>query len=266
MHKRFFLTVCLTVALILPFASLGAEAGIKEKLAELIRAEIERIPLDAADLVAASNLRCNLVGGLAKLDLKLTPISLKKRASKVDILDLKTIRAFAAFDFAGHYELYANGRRIKANDFRMLGEGEIKVGVQGLKVRIVDIPSLVLKLADRVNACPDISPIRRSAAEVRPGGSYTVAAEIKGKSPGHLAYFVFANNKAAQSADPTLKISMGGRDLRYESPIVTRADAPPGNHFGNVMAAEIANPSGNALNFKGYEVLFTTGLTMITVK
>lgn len=266
MSKRFVPLVLLAAALFLPLASMGVEAGIKEKFAELIRAEIEHIPLEASDLVAATDLRCSPLNGLVKLDLKLKPLSLKKRASKVEILDLRTIRAFASFDFAGHYELFANGRRIKASDFRMLGEGEVKVGVQGLRVRLADIPFLVLKLADRADACPDISPIRRSPAEVRPGGSYRVAAEIKGRSPGHLAYFVFANNKAAVSADPTLRVAMGARDLRYETPIVTRTDAPPGNHLGNVMAAEIANTTGNALNFKGYEVLFTTGLTMITVK
>lgn len=53
--------------------------------------------------------------------------------------------------------------------------------------------------------------------------------------------------------------------MDYTAPLAVRADAASNNYFGNVMAVEIIS-NKNPLDFKSYDVLFTTGITMINVK
>lgn len=265
MGKRLVVAVILITSIFLPLAAMPAEAGFKEELEKLVRTAIEGIPLEAGDLVAALGLKYSQLNGLINVDLNLKPISLKKRAAKVELVDLTTVRASAAFEFLGHYDLLINQRSVKANDIKMVGEGAVNVSIKGFKVRIEDIPSLVLKLADRTAECPDVGQIKRDPKEVKPGGTYRVSTQISTNSRGHIAYFAFANNKAAQSADPTLRVVLGSRELAYETPIVVRGDTAPDNYFGNVMAVEIVN-NGNPLDFKAYDALFSMGITMITVR
>lgn len=266
MGKRLVLAVILIASVMLPLAGMTAEAGLKEELEKLIRAAIEEIPLEAGDLVAALGLRYSQLNGLVNVELRMKPLSLKKRAAKAEFVNWNTIHATAAFEFLGHYDLLVNQRLVHASDIKLIGEGAVNVSIKGFKVRIDDIPSLVLKLADRAAECPDIAQINRDPKEVKPGQSYRVSTRIKSNSRGHIAYFAFANNKAAQSADPTLRVVLGTRELDYAAPIVVRGDTAPDNYFGNVMAVEIVNSSGNPLDLKAYDALFSTGITMITVR
>ena len=266
MRRRVVLTVFLLLAVVIPMTTASVEAGVREKLSKLASDAIKNLPLDASDLVAALGLRCSPVKGLVNLDLNLTPISLQKLPGKIEFVDWSTIRAMAAFEFLGHYDLLLNERSVRANDIKLIGEGAINISFKGLKIRIEDIPSLVLKLADRQGECPDIGQIKRNPKSLAAGGTYEVATTVESNSPGHIAYFLFANNKAVQSADPTLRTILGTKQVNYTTPLVVRGDAAPDNYFGNVMAVEIVSKTRNPLDFKSYDVLFTTGITMITVK
>lgn len=265
MRQRILLPVLLAMALILPMAAAEAEAGIKDQLQELVKKAIENISLNAEDIVAAAGLKYSPIKGLVDLDLKITPIDLKKRPGKIEFVDLTTIRAIAAFEFLGHYNLLLNEKSIRENDIKMVGEGAINIKFKGLKIKIDDIPSLVLKLADRENECPNIGQIKRSAKVVPPGGKYTVDTQIQSNSPGHLAYFLFANNKAAVSPQPTLRTVLA-RDPAYSGTLTIRNDVPPDRYFGNVMAVELICKDKKFFDPKAYDVLFSTGITVIGVE
>lgn len=265
MGRRLVLPVTLTIALLLPLTAAVVGAKLDARLNDLVRSAIENINLEAGDLVAATGLRYSPVKNLVRIDLDLTPISLQKRPGRIELVDWTTIRAMAAFEFIGRYDLRINNRSVKSNEIKLVGEGAVNISFKGLKIKIEDIPSLVLKLADRQGECPDIGQIKRNPRSVPPGGSYQVATNLKSNSPGHVAYFIFANNKAAVSAQPTLQTVLP-KEVDYTASLAVRPDASPDNYFGNVMAVEIVSKSKNPLDFESYDVLFTTGITMISVK
>ena len=266
MNRRFPLPIFLAVSAILPLASVSGQASLESQLQNLVRSAIEGMPLEAGDLVAATRMNYTASGGLVNLDLKLTPIGLKKSVGRIEFTGLSSIRAMASFEFIGQYDLAVCQRQIGADDITLAGEGAVYISFKGFKIKIDDIPSLVLMLADRAAECPDIGQIRRDPMRAHPGGSYSVATSVQSKHPGHLAYFLFANNRAAQNPERSLRTVLGTRAVDYETVLGVRTDLPPDNYFGDVMAVEVVSKSGNPLDFNSYEVLFSAGITMITVE
>jgi hypothetical protein len=262
-------TILLTFMLLLMAGTIilgSVEAGLNDEISSLAKKAIENLALEAEDMVPDLELNCSPVKNLVKVTLIMTPNSLKKKAASIKVTSLSTIEAMASFELLAHYDLLVNDKSVRANDIRMIGEGKVKISFANFKIKIEDIPSLVLKLADQANQCPDIDKITRDPAAVKQGETYQVATSIKSNEPGHIAYFIFANNKAAQSPDPTLQVKLGSGKMNYQTPIVTKTDLKPDNYFGNVMAVEIISRTKNPLDFNSYDVLFSTGITMITVK
>jgi hypothetical protein len=266
MRIRIVLLTCLALVVTGTMILSSVEAGLNDQINDLIKKAIENIALEAKDMVPDLGLHCSPVKNLVNVTLNMTPNSLKKKAASIKLTSFTSAEAMASFELLAHYDLLVNDKSLRANDIRMIGEGKMKISFANFKVKIEDIPSLVLKLANQVGQCPDIDKISRDPMAVSSGGTYQVATSIKSNDPGHIAYFVFANNKVAESADPTLQVKLGSPSLSYKTPIVIKADTKPDNYFGNVMAVEIVSKTKNMFDFNSYDVLFSTGITMITVK
>lgn len=231
-----------------------------------IRSLIENIPLTARDLAGALALEYSPIP-LVRFRLEVTPQSLAKRTVSVDLSGFPKVRGVARFEFSGDYRLLANNRVVAAGPLSLIGEGSIYFGFDKGRFFIDDIPSIVLKLADRPGECPDIEAVRPQPRRVAAGGEYTVSTAVHSRAPGHIAFLVFSNNTAVLPDQTVLKTSAGQRDYDYIAAMRTKPDVPPDTYFGNVMVVEFAthNP-GNLLDFDSYTILFSTGITLIKVQ
>ncbi|MCL6590887.1 MAG: hypothetical protein K6U80_13165 [Firmicutes bacterium] len=266
MRVRSVFLSCLALLVMGTMILSSVEAGLNDQINDLIKKGIENLALEAKDMIPDLGLHCSPVKNLIKVTLNITPNSLKKQAASIKLTSFTSAEAMASFELLAHYDLIVNDKSLRANDIRMIGEGKALISFANFKIKIEDIPSLVLKLANQASQCPDIGKIIRDPVAVSPGAAYQVSTTIKSNNPGHVAYFVFANNKAAQSPDPTLQVKIGTAKLSYKAPIVTKPDVTPDNYFGNVMAVELISKTGNPFDFNSYDLLFSTGITMITVK
>lgn len=227
---------------------------------------IADMPLNAEDIAGALALDYSPIP-FVKLRVDVRPVSLKKQAVSISMSRFPEIKAMARFEFTGEFSLYANDRAIIANrPIDLVGEGAIKVLFRANRVYIDDIPSIVLKLADRPLECPDIDSIRREPRQVAPGQPYRVSTNLVSRSPGHVAFLAFSSNRAVMPDRGALKVTTS-RQYAYSTVMVTKPATAPDTYYGSVTVAEVAsrNP-GNPLDLNAYDILFSSGLTLIKVQ
>lgn len=266
MRARRFIAVAVLCILAGTITACDVTPAMRNMADRSIRSLIENIPLTAQDVAGALALEYSPIP-FTRIRLEVTPQSLAKRALSVDFSRFPKARGVAQFEFIGDYRLLANSRTIASGPLDLIGEGSIYFGFENGRFFIDDIPSIVLKLANRPGDCPDIDAIRPSPKQVTVGDAYTVTTTVRSKSPGHLAFLVFSNNKAVTPDQTVLKTKIGSSSFDYAATMRTRPGIAPDTYFGNVMAVEFAthNP-GNLLDFDSYETLISTGITLIKLK
>lgn len=263
--KRILLAA-LTLIVVLSATACDISPAMQRTAERAVGELIANMPLNAEDIAGALALDYSPIP-FVKLKVDVRPISLTKQAVSISLSRFPEIKAMARFEFTGEFSLYANERAIIANrPIDLVGEGAIKVLFRDNRVYIDDIPSIVLKLADRPMECPDIDFIRREPRQVAAGQPYSVSTGVISRSPGHVAFLTFSSNRAVMPDRSALRVS-ASRQYTYSTTMVTKPATAPDTYYGSITAVEVAsrNP-GNPLDLNAYDILFSSGLTMIKVQ